>query len=145
MTTLFLLMLCNDREILGPWTNPPWLKALASVIVAVLILLSMILTITTLFPSIDVATVFVVGAIALGAGLLALGAASLRSSRVGGKVIVVEETPQVPKAYWTMPPSTLLSRPRWSAGRHAAMLALGSYMVVALVLLAVKSVQLAGG
>ena len=22
MTTLFLLMLCNDREVLGPWTNP---------------------------------------------------------------------------------------------------------------------------
>ena len=51
MTTLFLLMLCNDREVLGPWVNPPWLKALASLIVGVLILLSLILTITTLCPS----------------------------------------------------------------------------------------------
>jgi hypothetical protein len=44
-----------------------------------------------------------------------------------------------------MPPATLLSRPQWSGARRAAMLALGSYMVVALALLIVKSVQLAGG
>ena len=44
-----------------------------------------------------------------------------------------------------MPPATLLSRPRWSSARHRAMLLLGGYMVVALVLLVVKSVQLAGG
>jgi hypothetical protein len=51
----------------------------------------------------------------------------------------------IPKEQWTMPPATLLSRPRWSTARHVAMLGLGSYMVVALVLLVVKSVRLAGG
>jgi hypothetical protein len=44
-----------------------------------------------------------------------------------------------------MPPATLLSRPSWSRGRRAAMLALGSYMVIALAMLIVKTVQLAGG
>jgi hypothetical protein len=44
-----------------------------------------------------------------------------------------------------MPPATLLSRPRFSLARRAAMLTLGGYMVVALVMLIVKSVQLAGG
>ncbi len=44
-----------------------------------------------------------------------------------------------------MPPAALLSRPQWSTRRRVAMLVLGSYMVVALVLLIVKSVQLAGG
>jgi hypothetical protein len=44
-----------------------------------------------------------------------------------------------------MPPATLLSRPEWSTARRVAMTALGSYMVVALALLIVKSVQLAGG
>ena len=145
MTTLFLLMLSNDREILGPWTNPPWLKALASVIVGVLILLSVILTITTLFPSVDITSLALIGSILLGVGLGAMGAMSLRSSRVGGGVVVIDQTPQVPKAQWTMPPATLLTRPRWSAGRHAGMLVLGSYMIVALVLLVVKSVQLATG
>src|SRR5437588_11669149 len=55
MTTLFLLMLCNDREVLGPWTNPPWLKAFAGSAVGALILLSLLLTLTTLFPKIDIA------------------------------------------------------------------------------------------
>ena len=54
---VFLLLLCNDREVLGPWRNPPWLNVLASVIVAVLVLLSLILMATTIFPHIDVTAV----------------------------------------------------------------------------------------
>jgi Mn2+/Fe2+ NRAMP family transporter len=145
MTTLFLLMLCNDREVLGPWTNPPWLRALAAVIVGVLILLSLILTITTLFPGVDVASLAVGVGIAVAVALAALGASALRSSRSAGTVTIIDEGPPVPKEQWTMPPATLLSRPRWSTGRQAAMIALGGYMVVALALLIVKSVQLAGG
>src|SRR5262245_26618792 len=30
---IILLMLCNDREILGPWVNRPWLNAIAGVII----------------------------------------------------------------------------------------------------------------
>jgi hypothetical protein len=142
MTTLFLLMLCNDREVLGPWTNPPWLKAVASVIVGALVLLSLILTITTLFKNVNVTAVAAVGGAALAVALLAMGAHALR-----GRARGAPPPPRfdVPKEQWTMPPATLLSRPQWSTARHVAMLALGSYMVVALVLLIVKSVQLAGG
>ena len=145
MTTLFLLMLSNDREVLGPWTNPAWLKVLASIIVGALILLSLILTITTLFPSIDVATLAIVGGTATAAALAAIGLDSLRTTRGANRVTVIAPRPEVPKEQWTMPPATLLSRPEWSTPRRAAMVALGSYMVVALALLIVKSVQLAGG
>jgi NRAMP (natural resistance-associated macrophage protein)-like metal ion transporter len=145
MTTLFLLMLCNDREVLGPWANPPWLKAFASIVVGVLILLSLLLTTTTLFPHVDVTALAAAGAGVLAVVLLVAGVAALRSRREGRGVTVVARAPVVPKEQWTMPPSTLLSRPRWSPSRHAAMLALGAYMVVALVMLIVKSVQLAGG
>jgi NRAMP (natural resistance-associated macrophage protein)-like metal ion transporter len=145
MTTLFLLMLCNDHEVLGPWANPMWLRGLASVIVGVLILLSLILTVTTLFPGIDVGLLLLVGGIVLSAVLLLMAAAGLRARRVGGSVTFIGPVPAVPKEHWTMPPLALLSRPRWSGGRRAAMAVLGSYMVVALVLLIVKSIQLAGG
>jgi NRAMP (natural resistance-associated macrophage protein)-like metal ion transporter len=145
MTTLFLLMLCNDREVLGPWTNPPWLKAIASVIVGVLIVLSLILTITTLFPSVDVTALAAAGGAVLALVLAAAGLLALRARREGSAVTVLDGAPEVPREQWTMPPSTLLSRPRWSTGRHAAMLALGAYMLVALVMLIVKAVQLAGG
>jgi NRAMP (natural resistance-associated macrophage protein)-like metal ion transporter len=144
MTTLFLLMLCNDREVLGPWTNPPWLKAFASVVVGALILLSLILTLTTLIPGIDVTTLMIVGGIVLGGALAVIGAAALRSSRGSGAVTFIDGRTEVPKEQWTMPPATLLSRPRWSTVRRAAMIALGGYMVIALALLIVKSVELAG-
>jgi len=143
MTTLFLLMLCNDREVLGPWTNPPWLQALAGAIVGALILLSLLLTITTLFPHVDITSVAAAGGAVLVVALALMGFSALRSSRrVSGVTVIGSE---VPRERWTMPPAALLSRPRWSAGRHATMLVLGAYMVVALALLIVKSVQLAGG
>ena len=145
MTTLFLLMLCNDREVLGPWANPPSLKAFATVVVGVLILLSLLLTITTLFPRVDVTALATSGGGVLAAVLVVAGLAALRSSRDARAVTVLEPASEIPREQWTMPPATLLSRPRWSRARHAAMLALGSYMVVALALLIVKSVQLAGG
>jgi NRAMP (natural resistance-associated macrophage protein)-like metal ion transporter len=144
MTTLFLLMLSNDREVLGPWVNPPWLKALATVIVAALVLLSMILTLTTLFPSIDVTSLAEVGAVVVIVVLIGMAVLALRS-RGSASTAPAGPAGDVPKERWTMPPATLLSRPRWSTPRRVAMLGLGSYMVIALVMLIVKSVQLAGG
>ncbi len=145
MTTLFLLMLSNDREILGPWANPGWLRTLASVIVGTLILLSLILTITTLFPGVNVTTLAIAGGIVLVFALVMIGLMSLRARRVSGGVTLIDSRPHVPKEQWTMPPAALLSRPRWSGPRRAAMGVLGSYMIVALAMLIVKSVQLAGG
>jgi NRAMP (natural resistance-associated macrophage protein)-like metal ion transporter len=145
VTTVFLLMLCNDTEVLGPWTNPPWLRAFAAGVVGLLILLSVILTVTTIFPGVDVTVLSVAGGGVLLAVLLAYALNWARGRRGAEAVSVVGSAPAVPRESWTMPPVALLSRPQWSVGRHAAMLALGSYMVVALILLAVKTVQLAGG
>jgi Mn2+/Fe2+ NRAMP family transporter len=145
MTTVFLLMLCNDREVLGPWTNSPLLRAFTSVVVGILILLSVILTVTTIFPGVDVTTLAIAGAGVLLAVLLGYVLSWARARRGAEAVSVIEGVPAVPRELWTMPPAALLSRPQWSAARHAAMLALGSYMVVATILLIVKAVQLAGG
>ena len=48
--SVFLLLLCNDREVLGPWVNRPWLNVVAGIIVSGLLLLSGILMATTMFP-----------------------------------------------------------------------------------------------
>src|SRR4029077_2183332 len=50
--SLFLLLLCNDPQVLGPWVNRPWLNWVAGLIVGTLLLLSGILMATTLFPKI---------------------------------------------------------------------------------------------
>ena len=52
--SVFLLLLCNDREVLGPWVNRPWLNAVATFIIGVLLVMSLILVATTVFPNIDV-------------------------------------------------------------------------------------------
>jgi Mn2+/Fe2+ NRAMP family transporter len=140
--TVFLLLLCNDREVLGPWTNGPKLNALAALIVATLIMLSLILVATTVFATINVTRLTIVLSIVLVLGLLAIGLAALRSARRRA-----EPPPEyeVPKEQWTMPPFTLLSRPVWSPARRIAMLALRGYLVIAVVLLIIKAVQLGGG
>ena len=143
--SVFLLLLCNDREVLGPWRNPGWLNALASVIVAVLVLLSLILMATTVFPKIDVTAVSLGGGIGLAVGLIAFGLATLRSRRQAGAVTIIDPTRSVPKEQWTMPPLALLARPRWSTGRKVAMLTLRGYLLASVALLIVKAVQLGGG
>jgi len=143
--TVFLLLLCNDRQVLGPWRNRPWLNAIASTIVAVLVLLSLILMATTVFPSIDVTRFALIGAAVIAVVLIGFGVATLRSRRRARAITVVEEAPQVPREQWTMPPLALLERPRWSTGRKVAMLTLRGYLLVSVVLLIVKAVQLAGG
>jgi NRAMP (natural resistance-associated macrophage protein)-like metal ion transporter len=142
--SVFLLLLCNDREVLGPWRNPPWLNALASVIVATLVLLSLILMATTLFPGIDVTTLTLAGGAVLALGLLAFGLASLRARRGAGGVTVIGSEQEVPKEQWTMPPLALLARPEWSTGRKLAMLTLRVYLLASMILLIVKAVQLGG-
>ena len=142
--TVFLLLLCNDRAVLGPWRNPTWLNVLATVIVAVLVLLSLILMATTVFPSINVTTFALIGGAAFAAALLAFGAWILYSSAGAGEVTVIDEGPAVPKMQWTMPQLTFLEPAVWSTGKKAAMLGLRAYLVVSVVLLVVKAAQLGG-
>ena len=72
--TVFLVLLCNDRAVLGPWVNKPWLNAVAGFIVSVLLLLSLVLVVTTVIPSIDVTKLVIVlgsvmGVLFVGGGL----------------------------------------------------------------------------
>jgi NRAMP (natural resistance-associated macrophage protein)-like metal ion transporter len=141
--SMFLLLLCNDRAVLGPWCNQPWLNVLAVVIEAVLLLLSLILMATTVFPNLDVTTFALVGGAAVVVGLLGFGAVVVRAARSGTGTPA--QTWSVPKQQWTMPSIALLSRPAQSPARRAAMLAMEGYLLLAIALLIVKAVQLAGG
>ena len=51
--TVFLLLLCNDKDVLGPWTNPRWLNLITTSIVASLVALSALLTWSTLVGKVD--------------------------------------------------------------------------------------------
>ncbi len=102
--SVFLLLLCNDRDVLGPWCNPGWLNAVASVIVSVLVLLSLILMATVIFSGIDVTEVSLIGGVVLAIGLAGFGLAVLRSRRGAQAITVIESGPSIPKKQWTMRP-----------------------------------------
>jgi Mn2+/Fe2+ NRAMP family transporter len=141
-STVFLVLLCNDRAVLGPWVNKPWLNVFATFIVAVLLLLSLVLVVSTVIPSIDV-TRLVIGIGSAMAVVLAVGGVSVWWSQRGA--VRVAEVPRAERENWRMPALALLERPRWSTGRRVAMLTLSGYLVLAIILLVVKAVQLALG
>jgi Mn2+/Fe2+ NRAMP family transporter len=139
--TVFLLLLCNDGEVLGPWRNPPWLNAIASVIIGVLVELSLILMASTMFPNLNVVHLFTYLSLGLVAILAGMGIYVLRTRTTAGG-IALEPISRERRTTWTMPPLALLERPVWSPGRRAAMLVLRGYLLVAVVLLVIKTFQL---
>jgi Mn2+/Fe2+ NRAMP family transporter len=141
--SVFLLLLCNDREVLGPWVNRPWLNWVAGLIVGTLLLLSGILMATTLFPHIDVVAV----AAYLALVLVLFAAASGPVLRWMSRRQPAPPPPKSParpvdRSTWRMPPLTLLEPVTWSPGTRLGMIALRSYLVVGALLLVVKAVQL---
>ena len=89
--------------------QPPWLNVVASVIVSVLLVLSLILMVTTVFPHIDVR-----GFVVVAGGILLVIYAT------GGVYLVATgpdaSLPPISKerrATWRMPPLNLLQRPTW--------------------------------
>jgi Mn2+/Fe2+ NRAMP family transporter len=143
--SMFLLLLCNDREVLGPWVNRAWLNALAVVIEAILLLLSLILMATTVFPNLDVTRFAVIGGAVMVVALVVFAGVVVRQRRGGRGVTVIATEPDIPREQWTMPPIALLARPKQSVGRRVTMLALEGYLILAIVMLVIKAVQLAGG
>jgi Mn2+/Fe2+ NRAMP family transporter len=142
--TVFLLLLCNDKDVLGPWVNKPWLNVLASVILGLLVMLSLILATTTLFPTWDVGLLTAVLGAVLVLGLAAMGLVHLLRRRSG----VGSDAPsgvEADRATWRMPPLSGLPRPRWSLTRRVGMVTLRGYLIVAAILLVVRVLQLATG
>lgn len=135
--SVFLVLLCNDSDVLGPYVNRPWLNVVATVIISVLLELSLILVVSTIFPSVDVATLAIV--------LTSLVAVAM----VVATILILRNPPEVPrmsrlaKESWRMPALTLLHRPTWSLGRQIGILALRGYLVLAVLLLVVKAIQIA--
>jgi len=150
--TVFLLLLCNDKEVLGPWINKPWLNAVGAVIVGVLVELSLILATVTLFPEIDVNLLTGVLTGALVAALLAMGVKSLTLERrrapgaedpEGANGVEAAALAQIDRETWRMPPLAELVKPVWSPARTVGMLLLRGYLVIAVILMVVKVAQLA--
>ncbi|HEX7683245.1 MAG TPA: NRAMP family divalent metal transporter [Trinickia sp.] len=146
--TVFLLLLCNDKAVLGPWVNSKRLNLFTGAVIAVLVVLSIILTAATVFPDISAKAIMamLVGGIALFAAGYAGTEFMRRAGRASGgarmrELVGADEL--VLRGNWRMPPLDELPPPRLTFATRLWMGALRGYLVVAVGLVIVKVVQLA--
>jgi NRAMP (natural resistance-associated macrophage protein)-like metal ion transporter len=141
--TVFLLLLCNDREVLGPWVNGRRMNAFTSIVVAVLVMLSIVLTAAVLFPSISSGTILAI--LAGGSVLGVFTAAGMVAYRRAHPSPAQPPVDRSRRASWRMPPLALLTRPELSTTRRVGLTVLRSYLLIAMILVIVRVAQLAVG
>jgi Mn2+/Fe2+ NRAMP family transporter len=142
---LFLLLLCNDKGVLGPWCNKLWQNVLTTLIIGVLVVLSMILVVNTLFKSVDVPTLTyglfaayaVVLVIAGGAGLI------VRHRRVAAGLSAdpLADVRHLDRNTWRMPRLDQLAAPVQSRLRKICLYTLRGYLIVSVILITFKIAQ----
>jgi Mn2+/Fe2+ NRAMP family transporter len=144
--SVFLLLLCNDKELLGPWANSFKLNVFTSVVVGVLVLLSLILTAAVLFPDMGGSTIVWIlgGGAALGgivAGIVALRGRGPRS--VPRATSPAQNPPSASSATWRAPRLDAIGAIRLTPMRRLSMLVLRGYLVIAVIMVIVRVVQTA--
>jgi Mn2+/Fe2+ NRAMP family transporter len=136
--TVFLLLLCNDKSVLGPWVNGRWLNLFAAAVIAALVTLSIILTASVLYPNMSETTILAI----LGGGTVLAGAIAA-AFLVIGRDDRVSRIDRVGRTTWRMPPLGELAASRMTPLTRIWMVALRCYLVVAGGLLLVRIVELA--
>ncbi|MCV7031388.1 NRAMP family divalent metal transporter [Mycobacterium sherrisii] len=170
--TVFLVLLCNDHAVLGPWVNTVRQNIIAWTIVWSLVLLSLALTATTFFPSLS--TVTIEAGLAGGAligivgGAVAIVVGRRHRDRQRAEILVcqfggglnaedideIDDAPSLTPAErnavrrqdrerWQTPDLAELAKPAMSPIRRAGLLTLRAYLVVAAVFVVIKVVDIA--
>jgi Mn2+/Fe2+ NRAMP family transporter len=147
--TVFLLLLCNDKAVLGPWVNGRWLNLFTGAVIWVLVMLSMVLTAATVFPDISGETI--IASLGLGTALGAVGFAAIAVLRrwraepgAAGNRIDPDRLRTL-RATWGMPPLDTLAPAALSLSKRIWMIVLRAYLVAAVAMVAFKVIQVAVG
>jgi hypothetical protein len=145
--TVFLLLLCNDKPVLGPWVNNRWLNYFTGAIIAALVVLSVILTVSVLFP--DATNDEMILGILLGGGVAAtiVALVIMAWSKNGERADRdnAAQQAQADRNTWRMPPLASLPPMRLSLAAKTWMGALRLYLVIAVCLVAFRIAMLAIG
>jgi Mn2+/Fe2+ NRAMP family transporter len=139
--TVFLLLLCNDRAVLGPWVNSRILNLFTGAVVAVLVMLSVILTASVLFP--DMGEKVILGILAGGSLLTIVTAIAVTAlGRAPPDDRSVAWDPGL-RLVWRMPPLDELPAARLTLLSRIWMFVLRGYLIVAGGLVLFRIFQLA--
>jgi Mn2+/Fe2+ NRAMP family transporter len=142
---LFLLLLCNDKGVLGPWCNKLWQNVVTTFIIGVLVVLSLILVVNTLFKSVDVPTLTYVlfgayAAVLVGVGLVGL---VIRQRRIASGLSAdpLLDVRRLDRNTWRMPRLEQVAAPVQSRFRRICLYTLRGYLIVSVILITVKIAQ----
>ncbi len=159
--TVFLLLLCNDKEVLGPWVNGLRHNVAAGIVVGLLVMLSAILMISVVFGRVSAAQVIGILAACLVAAavtgvFLAVRAwrrrppagrearAAVTAARRPGGHGLSEKTRESRES-WRMPPLAMLAPAPMSLARRVGMSAMYVYLGAAIILVIVRVAEIALG
>jgi NRAMP (natural resistance-associated macrophage protein)-like metal ion transporter len=141
--TVFLLLLCNDKAVLGPWVNSKKLNVFTGAVIWVLVMLSIILTASVMYPDITGATILETLA---GGTLLAVvgyvATTGIRKLRRETADVEVQTYAKGARDTWRMPPLDELPPPNLTLTKRVWMGVLRGYLLLAVALVVVKVVQL---
>ena len=138
--TVFLLLLCNDPVVLGPWANGRWTNLFTGAVIAVLVMLSIILTASVLYPGITGEEI-----------LWILGGGTVLAVIAAGVTLMLQKpAPRPPvdrtlRSTWHMRPLYQLTPARLTGSTRVWMIVLRGYLVLAVGMVVVRVVQLAVG
>ena len=142
--TVFLLLLCNDKEVLGPWVNGQAMNIFVAAIIAVLVVLSLVLTAGVLYPDLSAQVILYI----LGGGTvitIVTGVAVLGVHYFQKRAIPAVSIDRSGRASWRMPPLALLAAPNLPLGSRVGLTVLRSYLLIAMIMVFFRIYQLAVG
>jgi hypothetical protein len=137
---VFLLLLCNDRAVLGPWINSRGLNVFTGAVIAVMVMLSIILTAAVLYPDLTGRQILIILAAGTGISAVVAIAAWVRQPRRAHS----EAINAAQRSTWRMPPLDELPPRQFSPMRRVWMGVLRGYLIVAAGLVLLRIVQLVG-
>jgi Mn2+/Fe2+ NRAMP family transporter len=137
--TVFLLLLCNDAALLGPWVNSRPVNLFTTLVIGVLVTMSLILTAAVLFPSMPGQQIAAILSVGGGAALLGTAAALVIGRRAPKTRVITSETLHG----FHMPPLETLPPLQLSWLNRFWMIVLRGYLIVAVVLVVVRVLQVA--
>jgi NRAMP (natural resistance-associated macrophage protein)-like metal ion transporter len=153
---VFLILLANDKPLLGPWANSPAHNWVVGVIAWIVTTFSLAPLVTTFYPDVTLTQIFsafiacaVIGVVFMGAILW------YRSSRRAGSEpdpaenrrprgmprAEWREVLRERRAAWVTPAVDSLERPAMSMARRIGLLTLRGYIIFAVVIMVIKLVQ----
>lgn len=152
--TVFLLLLCNDRAVLGPWCNGPRRNLFTGLVIWALVLLSIILTVATVYPDVSGAIILkiLIGGAMLGlVGFLFAVAPRERRNRGRGAETDdsharrLEHMTPLERRNWRMPALDRLPAPKLTMMTKLWMGVLRGYLLIAVALIGFKVFEAASG